>query len=246
MRRLNVIAALLVGLVAGFAAARYTPLASNSERERPATANAVFRVQTDRKVVAFTFDDGPDPRWTPTVLQLLRLHKAKATFFLIGQDALAHPDLVAEEMAAGCEIGNHTFDHPDLELLPPDEVDQEIEKGADAVQQAGAPRPTLFRPPRGLTDEVVGVLADAEKYRTVFWELGVEHFANHMPAQEAAKRLLDSVRPGSIILAHDGGIPNRTHTMQVLPLLLDGLDRMGYRVVDVDELLRLGKAVNRR
>jgi peptidoglycan/xylan/chitin deacetylase (PgdA/CDA1 family) len=246
--------ALVVGLVGGILVGRLTATPPSSERAGIEAANGIFRVQTDRPIVALTFDDGPDPRFTPTVLDLLRRHRARATFFLIGQNALAHRDLVARELEEGHEIGDHTFDHPELELLAADQVDEEIERGADAIRDAGAPRPTLFRPPKGLTDEVVGVLADAERYRTIFWELTVEHYVNHMPVDEGVERLLERVVPGTIILAHDGGLPNRidphgqnrTRTLEALPALLEGLDRKGYRVVDVSELLRAGTAVNRR
>ncbi|HEY8200068.1 MAG TPA: polysaccharide deacetylase family protein, partial [Actinomycetota bacterium] len=136
----------------------------------------------------------------------------------------------AQELAEGHMIGNHTFDHPDLGLLASYQVDAEIERGADAIREAGAPRPTLFRPPRGVTDEVVGVLADAERYRTIFWELTVEHYVDHMRIGEAVERLLDRVAAGTIILAHDGGLPNRidshgqdrSRTIEALPALLEG------------------------
>jgi peptidoglycan/xylan/chitin deacetylase (PgdA/CDA1 family) len=246
--------ALVAGLLGGILVGRLTATSPSSERAGIKAANGIFRVQTDRPIVALTFDDGPDPRFTPTVLDLLRRHQARATFFLIGRNALANPDLVARELDEGHEIGNHTFDHPDLDLLASDQVDAEIERGADAIREAGAPRPTLFRPPRGVTDEVVGVLADAERYRTIFWELTVEHYVDHMPVGEAVERLLERVAPGTIILAHDGGLPNRidphgqdrSRTIEALPALLEGLDRMGYRIVDVSELLRVGTAVNRR
>src|SRR5439155_6191472 len=97
-------------------------LPSLHHRPRFGRANALLRVNTKQRVVALSFDDGPDPRWTPTVLSLLNRYHAKATFFVIGLNAVAHPDLVRRERAAGCEIGNHTFDHRDLELLRADQV----------------------------------------------------------------------------------------------------------------------------
>jgi peptidoglycan/xylan/chitin deacetylase (PgdA/CDA1 family) len=246
--------ALVVGLLVGILVGRLSAASPSPEQAGIKAANGIFRVQTHRPIVALTFDDGPDPRFTPAVLALLRRYEARATFFLVGQNALAHRDLVAQELAEGHMIGNHTFDHPDLGLLASYQVDAEIERGADAIREAGAPRPTLFRPPRGVTDEVVGVLADAERYRTIFWELTVEHYVDHMRIGEAVERLLDRVAPGTIILAHDGGLPNRidshgqdrSRTIEALPALLEGLDRMGYRIVDVSELLRVGTGVNRR
>src|SRR5436190_24100541 len=85
-------------------------------------ANGVFRVQTGKRLVALTFDDGPDPRWTPRVVQLLRQHHDGATFFLVGRNALANSELVKAEVDGGFEIGDHTFTHPDLDLLSSSEV----------------------------------------------------------------------------------------------------------------------------
>jgi peptidoglycan-N-acetylglucosamine deacetylase len=203
---------------------------------RYASANALFRVPTGRRWVALTFDDGPDPRWTPTVLGLLARFHARATFFLVGRNALAHPDLVGQERRFG-EVGNHTMTHPDLELLRPEQVRAEIDDGARAIERAGGVRPHLFRPPKGFTDQVVGVVADADRYRTVFWDLTVEHFVDHRDVSAGIDLLLARVRPGDIILAHDGGIPNRARTMAALPMLLRGLAARHYRVVDIDQLL---------
>jgi peptidoglycan-N-acetylglucosamine deacetylase len=238
--------ACLVSAGVGFGAAVIVWPGRSTPTPPSARKGAVFRVQTTQKVVAITFDDGPDPRWTPRVLQLLEQYRAHATFFLIGRNAVANPDLVRAELTAGNEVGDHTWDHPDLETLPAPMVDSEIERGAEALLAAGAPSPKYFRPPKGLTDVVVGVIADASRYRTIFWDLCVEAFVDHTPTVQAGvEDLLERVRPGSIILAHDGGIPNRTKTMEALPILLDGLKARGYKVVDVTQLLKLAKTVNR-
>lgn len=196
------------------------------------------RVATTRRLVALTFDDGPDPRWTPKVLALLARTGAHATFFLIGRNAEAHPDLVRQELASGEGIGNHTWDHPDLRRLDRAEVAAELEQGAVAINAVGAPVPRLFRPPKGLSDSTVDQVVAGRGDRTVYWDLAVEHWVNHRrhPAR-GVDALLARVRPGSIILAHDGGIPDRTRTVEALPRLLDGLGRRGYRVVSLDELL---------
>src|SRR5207302_1523557 len=87
---------------------------------------AVFRVVTRQRMVALTFDDGPDPRWTPRVLALLQQYHAHATFFEVGKNVAAHPDLVHAVLADGDEVGDHTWDHPDLEIVPTVIVNQEI------------------------------------------------------------------------------------------------------------------------
>jgi len=207
---------------------------------------AVVRVQTKDRMVALTFDDGPDPRWTPKVLELLRQYHAHATFFEVGKNVEAHPDLVHAVLADGNEVGDHTWDHPDLELMSASQVDQEIEGGADAIRQVGAPAPKYFRPPKGLTDEAVGVLANANEYRTIFWDLCLERFVDHTPDMpDAVLDMLTRVKPGSIILAHDGGIPDRTKTLKTLPMLLQGLKARGYKMVDVSQLLKAAQHLNR-
>ena len=197
-------------------------------------------------MVALTFDDGPDPRWTPHVLDLLRQYHAHATFFEVGKNVAAHPDLVHAVLNDSNEVADHTWDHPDLDLMPAVMVSQEITQGADAITQAGAPAPKYFRPPKGLTDEAVGVLANANQYRTIFWDLCLERFVDHTPdMRDAVDDMLTRVRPGSIILAHDGGIPDRTKTMKTLPMLLEGLKARGYKMVDVTQLLKAADHLNR-
>src|SRR5437764_2519588 len=132
-------------------------------------AGALFQVATKQKVVALSFDDGPDPRWTPRVLDLLAAHHDHATFFQIGDNALAHRDLVAHVLDSGDEIGNHTLDHPHLTALSSEGIRREISEGGDALVAAGAPRPVLFRPPIGLTDDRVAEASKAQGLRTVFW-----------------------------------------------------------------------------
>jgi peptidoglycan/xylan/chitin deacetylase (PgdA/CDA1 family) len=219
----------------------------NSASPPPAgRKGAVVRVQTNQRLVALTFDDGPDPRWTPTVLALLRQYHAHATFFEVGKNVVAHPDLVHAVLNDGNEVADHTWDHPDLEIMPTVMVNQEITQGADAITQVGAPAPKYFRPPKGLTDEAVGVLANANQYRTIFWDLCLERFVDHTPdMRDALDDMLTRVGPGSIILAHDGGIPDRTKTMKTLPMLLEGLKARGFKMVDVTQLLKAAQHVNR-
>ena len=197
----------------------------------------VHAVRVHARVVALSFDDGPDPRWTPRVLALLRRYRARATFFVTGENALAHPGLLRDEVAAGDEVGDHTYSHPYLTRLNADVVRQQIKEAALAIQQAGAPRPTLFRPPYGLIDRTIERAAQADNLRLILWSVCVERFVNHGPSRAEVARILSRVRPGAIILAHDGGIPDRRRTLAALPLLLGALQRRGYQIVTVGRLL---------
>lgn len=220
---------------------------TDSQRSRARfQPDAIFRVDTPQPLVALTFDDGPDPRFTPTVLDLLDRSGLQATFFLVGVNATVHQDLVAGHQAGGQGIGNHTSTHPELDILDPEAVAAEIFRGEQQIVDVGLERPTLFRPPKGYTDQAVGVLASAERYRTVFWTDCVEdHLMKTNSVAEGVDALLANVGPGSIILAHDGGhveapgmpVLDRSPTMDALPRLLDGLDRKGLLPVDLDTLL---------
>ena len=229
VRRRNANAAVVLAALGAVSAAATVALTE--------VPQAIHRLPASVRAVALTFDDGPDRVWTPQVLTLLRAHHARATFFIVGERALARPDLVRAELRLG-EVGDHTASHRDLQRLPVAAAREEIARGADEIAQAGAPRPTLFRPPIG--HETAGLIdwaLHSEGLRTVLWTVAVERYTNHEPTTAAVRDVLARVRPGAIILAHDGGPPGRARTLAALPGLLDGLRRRGYRVVSVGDLL---------
>jgi peptidoglycan/xylan/chitin deacetylase (PgdA/CDA1 family) len=229
------LAALLTGaLVAAVAVAVVADPAGSSAA--PGKEHALFSVATRRRVVALSFDDGPDARWTRAVLTMLEAHHDHATFFDVGANALAHRELVEAELTAGEEIGSHTMHHARLPRLPLARIRSEVRQGQEALVAAGAPRPVLFRPPVGLTDERVEDVLEAAHLRMAMWTLCLERFTDHERVDVGVSRMLARVRPGDILLAHDGGIPDRRRTLQALPALLDGLARKGFRVVTVSQL----------
>lgn len=190
---------------------------------------------TDKKVVAMTFDDGPDPRWTPYLLDSLIEHDATATFFVLGKNVTAHPGLARDVAEAGMEIANHTYDHVDLrDISLPEQLGQ-IEECSRAIEARGLDETGYFRPPKGHLPFGSGRAIRAAGHTTVFWDVSVER--TEETDDEIVERVLSSVRPGSILLAHDGGIPNRAKTVRVIPRILEGLSAMGYDVVSVGELL---------
>ncbi len=200
---------------------------------------SITRMIIARKVLALSIDDGPDPRFTPAVLATLRSHRAHATFFVVGAAALAHPGLVAAEVRSGEEVANHTLDHPRLRRLGAAATRREIDLGRRALMVAGAPAPLLFRAPYGeFTPNVVGAAAGNGELM-VGWSLTVERALDGRTVPAAVAWLMRRVRPGTIILAHDG-LLDRSRTVVALPLLLDALARRGYSVVTVSELLRRG------
>ena len=197
------------------------------------------RVSVRERVVALSFDDGPDPRWTPRVLSLLGRYQASATFFVTGRNADAHPALIEREVALGEEVANHTYSHPYLVRLPAAAVQTEIERATEAIQRAGAPRPTLFRPPYGMLDATIVNTVRRNRLQLVLWSITVERYLDQGTIKTEVARILSAIRPGSIILAHDGGVPDRSRTLTALPILLQGLRERGYQTISVGQLLAL-------
>ncbi len=206
----------------------------------------ICRVETTRRAVALTFDDGPDPRYTDEVLELLAEHGARATFFVVGERAAAHPTELDAILAGGNELGNHTWSHARLSDL----------SGSDALAQVGRAREllvplggsTLVRAPYG--DVRAETLEDLrpEGLTPVHWSIALDHYVGdtRLTPREVATTIAADIRPGDIILAHDasdGGI-EREHAMAVLRVLLPLLQARGLEVTTAGDLLRSGKPVS--
>lgn len=196
------------------------------------------QARTTEKVVALTFDDGPDPQTTPHILTILKQYHVRATFFQQARMVYADPSLAKQVLAQGHVIGNHTVTHPYLERKSPKEVQLEI-VGCDACfeSQLGI-RSHLFRPPRGAWNPTIYRAVQRDHDHLILWSVALEHHDAPTP-QAMAERVLHLIRPGGIILMHDGARVSRETTVQALPLLLNGLKRQGYRCVTVPELLHI-------
>lgn len=192
--------------------------------------------------LALTFDDGPDPEITPQVLELLRAHDARATFFLVGERAAAHPELVRSVQAAGHQIGSHSHRHAhSFHFLPAMAMAAEIERGIDAIAAITGERPTAFRPPVGLR---VPTLRQALRHlrqpvRCWLWTArGLDTLGR--PAATIVARLRRHLTPGAILALHDGrglgGSLDRAPTLTALRELLTTMTARGLRGIRVDEL----------
>lgn len=202
----------------------------------------VSRVTTPRKVVALTFDDGPSPSFTPAILRILAGWRQPATFFMVGSQVERYPAVARAVTAAGHAVGNHTGDHPrDLTALPAEQVRAELRRGSRALRSVLGTTTTLFRPPYGSINGSVERVAAEEGYRTLLWTVCADHHDAPTPAA-MAQRVLRQLRPGAIVLFHDGDTPNRWKDVAALPLVLQPLLARGYRCVTVPELLRSGEA----
>lgn len=195
---------------------------------------AVTSVATSQHQIALTFDDGPSP-YTGQVLEILKRYHAHATFFVVGLHVLSFRDAVRAEVAAGDTVGNHTYTHADLEWLPNEIVTQQLVATQAAVHESTGLLPHWFRPPYGAVDARVETLAAAQGLRTVMWSVDPRDWSR--PGTDAiVARILADVRPGSIVILHDGG-GYRDETVAALPIILSSLKARGYSFVTLDDLL---------
>jgi peptidoglycan/xylan/chitin deacetylase (PgdA/CDA1 family) len=180
------------------------------------------------RTVALTFDDGPDPRWTPQILAVLRRYGAVATFCMVTTNVRAHPQLVRDVVDAGMRLCDHTRTHPDdLTVLPADQQDSEI-VGARADMAAATDAPVAyFRAPGGHFSPPVLDLAAHHGMQPLGWSVDPRDWEQPgVPAIVYAMQ--KNVRPGAVILMHDGG-GQRQETVEALEVLLPWLVAQGYR-----------------
>lgn len=195
---------------------------------------AITYVPTNEKVVALTFDDGPLNSTTPEILNILKEKNVKATFFVVGERAKKFPALVEQEVKDGHEIGNHTYSHPWLTTLNKNRITEEIEKTEDALSKI-TPKPSLFRPPGGKYNKRTLDLARSKGYSIILWSIDTEDWRSP-PVGKVVNSVMRNIKPGSIILLHDGKYPSPT--AEALTFIIDNLKSRGYQFVTVSELLQ--------
>ncbi|MGI8603117.1 MAG: polysaccharide deacetylase family protein [Verrucomicrobiales bacterium] len=192
---------------------------------------------TDRSEVWLTIDDGPDPRDTPVILEALAECGARATFFVIGEKARRHPDLIDSMLAQGHTVQNHTLTHPHLHFwrLGPNALAREVLDGAEQVRSITGQSPALFRAPAGMKNCFLHPLLRRQSLHLVGWTVrGLDGVDTNPEAIVA--RIIRGVRPGAIILMHEGnrGKDGRSIAAQCIPRVLAELTRRGYRFIIPD------------
>lgn len=195
-----------------------------------------YQANRHKKVVALTFDDGPDPKTTPQVLDILKKHKAKATFFVVGQNIAGNESIMKRAIDEGSEIGNHSWSHPNMPLFPLATVQKEINMTHDEIKRAVGVDTNLMRPPYGaITPTIQNSIP--EKY--IMWSVDTLDWKNRN-TESIMAQVKAAVQPGGIILMHD----IHQTTVDALPTLLDYLDAQGYEYVTVSDLIGKDAAVN--
>lgn len=183
---------------------------------------------SNRKKVALTFDDGPNPPYTVEILKLLEKYQAKATFFVIGSIMGPHAKLVKEIADAGHEIGNHTWTHGDLTKMSREEIVQEIYRTSDLINKIISVNPKLYRPPYGEINDEIREIIDLTP---VLWSVSSEDWRTEDP-NEIYQNTVDNVEDGSIVLLHE----IHQGTIDALEDILKFLVKEDYQFVTVSEL----------
>lgn len=190
--------------------------------------------ETDEKVIAITFDDGPT-ELTPDVLSVLKKYDAKATFFCIGQQIEKHPDILKQVYDAGHIIGGHSFSHGSMyDFLPAKQMIAEADETDDLIELAIGKRPNLFRPPYGITNPAVKKTVQSKGYETIGWSIRSFDTVNKNP-EGVTNKVIKKLHPGAIVLFHD----NHDRIIPVLERTLQAVHAAGYKVVSLDQLLNL-------
>ena len=212
------------------------PKATPTPTEPQITFNSVH---VDGPFIALTFDDGPNATLTPKLLDLLAARHLKATFFVVGQNAADHPDILKRAVREGHEIANHSWSHPNLGKMSDEAVRREIQKTDDAIAAAIGKRPTLMRPPYGsLTAHQKKWIHDEFGYRIIIWDVDPLDWKRPGPSVVTA-RILKETKAGSIVLAHDIHPP----TIEAMPRTFDQLIEKGFKSVTVTELLGMATPI---
>jgi peptidoglycan-N-acetylglucosamine deacetylase len=204
---------------------------------RPHGGNLFNNGSKKKAIVALSFDDGPS-KFTRPVLDDLRRHDVHATFFVVGNRIAEDPAALRAELADGNEIGNHTFTHSSMLALSPRDGTGELVNTNRAIHQATGYAPCVFRPPYGVYDKKVIARARLQGMATIRWSVDSRDYSLPTPpARALAKSVLSDVKPGSIVLMHDGGGYSRAQTVKAVPIIIRKLKKRGYRMVTVSQLL---------
>ncbi len=198
-------------------------------------AKEVRKKEVSESLIALTFDDGPSIKYTLEILDILKEHNATATFFIIGENAEAHPEILEKIADAGCEVGNHTWSHKYLDNLSESEMRLEIEKAHTLITNILGTPPRVFRPPGGRGNDTVLKIAEEFDYTTVLWSKDTRDWA--CPGvDKVISSALDGVSGGDIVLFHDYNAKN-SPTPDALRKILPKLLSEGYKTVTVSDLL---------
>ena len=200
-------------------------------------ATVTWAVETTKKLVALTFDDGPVPNYTPLTLDALDAADVPATFFLVGKRLVANAHILEGRLKRH-EVGNHTWSHKDVSLLDFEAAHAEIKKAHEAISKIIGREPRLFRPPFGHVGTLPMRAADKYDYEVILWSHGVNEREFQKDPDSVVPYVVDNIVPGTIFLAHDAGADKAQPVfLNRIERIVSDLRRNGYEFVTVSELL---------
>lgn len=222
---------------------------------------AVMQGPPTQRVVALTFDDGPNPPYTNQILSVLEKEHVHATFFLVGRAVAAYPDVARREVRDGDAIGNHTWEHAHLIMFTPGQVRTSLQRTDRTIAGATGLHPHLMRPPFGARDWLVMQAAHKLGYTVVLWSVPLARDWENPPPRVIAQRILGRVTDGAIIVLHDGNqgricgsakgdyapsVCDRSEDVGATRAIVDALKAQHYRFVTIPELIAMGRPVMHR
>lgn len=199
------------------------------------------------RLMALTYDDGPNTAWTPKLLELLAKHDVKATFFSIGHYAREQPELLREVAAAGHAIGNHTYSHVTMPFHTDDTIREELRRTTEAIEAAGVEMPQvqgkrLMRPPYGRRRPGTLRVLREEGYVPIVWSVTLWDWTKKVTTEKIMQKAERQIRGGDVILLHDGcneGMGwDRSHSVQATQLILEQWkEQQGFEFVSIPEMI---------
>ena len=209
---------------------------------------AIYKVETTEKMVALTFDAGPDPRYTQEIGQILADAGAPSTFFVMGRHVVQHPEIIHTLMAQGHELGNHTWSHPSLKVKSPQAIREELESTDQLLQDLGYDQPIPFRSPYGHSWFTLPHVLKQRQQPNILWTVQMNDWKPEQP-DVMMQLLAPKFDRGAIILMHDGDGESegadRSNTVILVRKILEKYQAEGYQFVTVSELLAHGRPQRR-
>ncbi|KZE40023.1 oligosaccharide deacetylase [Bhargavaea cecembensis] len=225
----------LILIMALFVAIKSSNASDKGRQYYEEAGQILWEINTEEKVIALTFDDGPHRKYTAEILDILEEYDASATFFVVGAHAEKNPDLVLRMFDEGHEIANHTYTHK--RRMRTSELIREIRKTHETIHAITGNQTNLFRPVEGIyTDEQVEAVSK-EGYKLVMWSWHLDTLDWKNPGvNRIVNKVTDGAREGNVVLFHDGG-GNRHQTVEALKQILPEFKRRGYKFVTISDLM---------
>jgi len=242
MNKRIIITFIILGCVIGLVMA-LTNTQTNLHRQQNREGIVYWHGDSTQNKIALTFDDGPQDIYTPQILDILKKYGVKATFFLIGKNVEAFPEVAKRIARESHCIGNHTYSHPDLVLKTKEHIRLELKNAQDAIYKATGIKPYLFRPPYGADNHWVALEVENLGYVIIKWSTSGLNGRSDLRFDKIAQEVITNTKNGSIILLHDGNrishTIDRSQIVKALPIIIETLQRQGFHFVTISELLGL-------